>query len=199
MRTGLQAATASFGSTDRGCVIADLADRAAPAAIIATARARFDRVDGLVNVAGLTTRGSSRTATPDLFDQVFAVNARAGFFLMQGAIANIGKPAQLIDNLGAMRVCQTAAMRLRDARLVITFDDYTPESVEAAQLAARRWPPGAGDHRHCLEPGGGAGAPCAGCERGAAGAFPLAGAGDAGVPDDHHQPGAAHEKPCRLT
>ena len=141
MRTELQAATASFGSTDRGCVIGDLADRAAPAAIIATARARFGRVDGLVNAAGLTTRGSFRTATPHLLDQPFAVNARAGFFLMQGAIANIGKPAQLIDNLGAMRVCQAAAMRLRDALLIITFDDYTPESVEAAQLAARRGHP----------------------------------------------------------
>ena len=101
---GLEAAAATLGSTDRHCVIADLADKAAPPAIIAAATARFGRVDGLVNAAGLTTRGSFRTATPELFDQLFAVNARAAFFLMQGAIADMlgRRAAGAIVNIQSM-------------------------------------------------------------------------------------------------
>ena len=86
---GLEAAAAALAGSERDCIVADLADTAAPAAIIAAAKARFGRIDGLVNAAGLTTRGSFQTTTPDLFDQLFAVNARAAFFLMQGAIADM--------------------------------------------------------------------------------------------------------------
>jgi NAD(P)-dependent dehydrogenase (short-subunit alcohol dehydrogenase family) len=45
----------------------------------------FGRVDVLVNVAGLTDRGSILNTSPDLFDRMFAVNAKAPFFLMQDA------------------------------------------------------------------------------------------------------------------
>jgi DNA-binding MurR/RpiR family transcriptional regulator len=51
-------------------------------------------------------------------------------------LARSGKRAHLLDNLGAMRAEQVAAMGPRDALLVLTFDDYTPESVEIARLAA---------------------------------------------------------------
>ena len=77
------------GPSERTCVVADLADPAAPAAIAAAAQARFGRIDGLVNAAGLTTRGSLATGTPAIWDQLFAVNARAAFFLMQAAIADM--------------------------------------------------------------------------------------------------------------
>ena len=50
-------------------------------------------------------------------------------------LASIGKRAHLIDNLGAMRGAQVAAMGPRDVLLVMTFDDYTPETVEVAHLA----------------------------------------------------------------
>ncbi len=50
--------------------------------------------------------------------------------------AKSGKRAHLLDNLGAMRAEQLAAMGPQDALLVITFDDYTPESVEIARRAA---------------------------------------------------------------
>ena len=85
------ARTASLlpGPTEVTCAVADLADPAAPAAIATAAQARFGRIDGLVNVAGLTTRGSVATGTPAIWDQLFAVNARAGFFLMQAAIADM--------------------------------------------------------------------------------------------------------------
>lgn len=53
-------------------------------------------------------------------------------------LSSIGKRAHLIDNLGAMRVAQVGAAGPRDAVLVITFDDYTPETVEVAQIARER-------------------------------------------------------------
>jgi NAD(P)-dependent dehydrogenase (short-subunit alcohol dehydrogenase family) len=72
-----------------GTVVADLADSAAAGEIAATTVARFGRIDGLVNAAGLTTRGSFVTGNADIWDQLFAVNARAGFLLMQAAIADM--------------------------------------------------------------------------------------------------------------
>ncbi len=53
-------------------------------------------------------------------------------------LANIGKRAHLIDNLGAMRAEQIAAIGPSDTLLVMTFDDYTPEMVDCARMAAKR-------------------------------------------------------------
>jgi DNA-binding MurR/RpiR family transcriptional regulator len=74
-------------------------------------------------------------------DAVHVAAARGAFGL--GAytvygLANIGKRAHLIDNLGAMRAEQIAAMGSNDTLIVMTFDDYTPETVEAALCAADR-------------------------------------------------------------
>jgi NAD(P)-dependent dehydrogenase (short-subunit alcohol dehydrogenase family) len=87
-------------------VVSDLTDTAAPAAISAAAQARFGRIDGLVNAAGLTTRGSFQTGTPAIWDQLFAVNARAGFFLMHAAIADMQgrKAGGAIVNILSMNV-----------------------------------------------------------------------------------------------
>lgn len=72
-------------------------------------------------------------------DAVHVAAARGAFGL--GAytvygLSNIGMRAHLVDNLGAMRAVQIAAMRPGEALLVMTFDDYTPETVEVARLAA---------------------------------------------------------------
>lgn len=74
-------------------------------------------------------------------DVVHVAAARGAFGL--GAytvygLGSIGRRAHLIDNIGAMRVMQVAAMGPGDTLLAMTFDDYTPETVEAAQLAAAR-------------------------------------------------------------
>jgi DNA-binding MurR/RpiR family transcriptional regulator len=74
-------------------------------------------------------------------DAVHVAAARGAFGL--GAytvygLANIGKRAHLVDNLGAMRAEQIAAMGTNDTLIVMTFDDYTPETVEAARLAASK-------------------------------------------------------------
>ena len=46
---------------------------------------KFGRLDGLVNAAGLTERGTIFDTTPEHWDHIFAVNARAPFLLIQGA------------------------------------------------------------------------------------------------------------------
>jgi len=88
--TGLQRIAAELSAqTEIAAVEADLAAPDAAERIAAAGLARFGRIDGLVNAAGLTTRGSFTTGTAALWDQLFAVNARAGFLLMQAAIKDL--------------------------------------------------------------------------------------------------------------
>ena len=56
------------------------------AEIIAAADRAFGRIDVLVNAAGLTDRGNLLNTSPELFERMMAVNLRAPFFLMQGAV-----------------------------------------------------------------------------------------------------------------
>ncbi|MBF9032799.1 SDR family oxidoreductase [Rhodobacterales bacterium HKCCE2091] len=81
-------------------VAADLSDPAAAGAIIDAATARFGRVDGLLNAAGVTTRAGFDDATPDGFDRIMAINTRAPFFLMARAIADMtgrGAPGSIVN------------------------------------------------------------------------------------------------------
>ncbi len=83
-------------------VPADVGDPAAPDAIVEACAQRFGRVDGLVNVAAMTTRASLFNDTPDHFDRMMAHNVRAPYFLIQfasrlmiangtgGSIVNVG-------------------------------------------------------------------------------------------------------------
>jgi NAD(P)-dependent dehydrogenase (short-subunit alcohol dehydrogenase family) len=101
-----QAVRAQTGCSVR-FVQADLASVADCRAVFKAADEAFGRVDVLVNAAGLTDRGDILTTDQDLFDRMFAVNARAPFFLMQeairrmvrdnieGAIVNIGSTSAL--------------------------------------------------------------------------------------------------------
>ena len=76
--------------TERGCkteyVKADLGALEDCRKVVAAADAAFGRVDILVNVAGLTDRGTIWDTSPELFDRMFAVNVRAPFFLMQDSL-----------------------------------------------------------------------------------------------------------------
>ena len=53
-------------------------------------------------------------------------------------LGSISRRAQLIDNLGAMRAMQVAAMGPADTLLAMTFDDYTPETVDVVRMAHAR-------------------------------------------------------------
>src|ERR1700758_2562013 len=74
----------------RGCpthfVKADLAEVAQCRAVIAEADRRFGRVDVLVNAAALTDRGNIFETTEERYNEVFDVNVRAPFFLIQEAV-----------------------------------------------------------------------------------------------------------------
>ena len=67
-------------------VAGDLADVDACRRVIAAADEAFGTLHVLVNAAALTDRGTIWDTTPELFDRMIAVNLRAPFFLMQGAI-----------------------------------------------------------------------------------------------------------------
>jgi NAD(P)-dependent dehydrogenase (short-subunit alcohol dehydrogenase family) len=67
----------------------DVADpESARGAVRATVE-RFGRIDGLVNAAGLTSRGTLLDTTPELFDAHVATNLRGPFFTMQAAVADM--------------------------------------------------------------------------------------------------------------
>ncbi len=66
---------------------ADLAEVADCRAVTAACDERFGRLDGLVNAAGMTDRGTLDDTTVELWDRMFAVNVRAPFILMQDAAA----------------------------------------------------------------------------------------------------------------
>jgi NAD(P)-dependent dehydrogenase (short-subunit alcohol dehydrogenase family) len=67
-------------------VLADLENPEDCRRIIAVCDQRFGRVDGLVNAAGITDRGTIDDTSLELWDRMFAVNTRAPFLLMQESI-----------------------------------------------------------------------------------------------------------------
>lgn len=67
-------------------VRADLAEASDCLRVIEAAEGRFDRVDCLVNCAGITDRGGIEDTTLELWDRIFAVNVRAPFLLLQGSV-----------------------------------------------------------------------------------------------------------------
>lgn len=86
-------------------VAADLAVEKDVRAIAASCEQRFGRCDGLVNAAGVTTRGTLDDTTVALWDQIFAVNVRAPFILSQEAVRIMkksGKKGGSIVNIISM-------------------------------------------------------------------------------------------------
>ena len=84
--------------------VSDLGEPDAPAEVIDAALARFGRIDCLVNAAGLTDRAALTDGNVETWDRLYAVNARAPFFLMQGAINDMlrRKSAGAILNILSM-------------------------------------------------------------------------------------------------
>jgi NAD(P)-dependent dehydrogenase (short-subunit alcohol dehydrogenase family) len=67
-------------------VQADLANVADCRMVVAKADERFGRVDALVNAAGLSDRGDIFDTTEERFNEIFNVNVRAPFFLIQESV-----------------------------------------------------------------------------------------------------------------
>ncbi|UOM36556.1 SDR family NAD(P)-dependent oxidoreductase [Acuticoccus sp. I52.16.1] len=82
----LDAAARELGGAGRVSThVADLADPAAPAGVIAAARAAFGGLDALVSNAGAIHSFALAELSGAEFDRLFAVNARATFLLAQAA------------------------------------------------------------------------------------------------------------------
>ena len=71
---------------------------------------------------------------------VYIVSARGAFgvgaYCFYG-FSQIGKQANLVDNLGTMRAAQLRFVGPEDVVLALSFDSYTPETIEVAQHAAK--------------------------------------------------------------
>ena len=67
-------------------VQADLANVADCRKVVAKADERFGRVDALVNAAALTDRGNIFDTTEERYNEIFDVNVRAPFFLIQETV-----------------------------------------------------------------------------------------------------------------
>jgi len=92
----------SDANTTAMFINADLSQSDEPARIVGEVDKKFGVVHGLLNSAAETSRGSVWNTTPDMFDQMMAVNVRAPFMLIQhcaklmkregvaGSIVNIG-------------------------------------------------------------------------------------------------------------
>jgi NAD(P)-dependent dehydrogenase (short-subunit alcohol dehydrogenase family) len=98
--------------------IADLADPATPAALIAACVKGFGRIDALANVAAVTDRASFIDGDLAMWERQFAVNARAPFFLMQGAIADMrrrGAAGSIVNVLSVNAHCGAPELAIYSA------------------------------------------------------------------------------------
>lgn len=80
-------------------VQADLRERDAPAALMARCLERFQRLDALVNNASSFYPTPLAEATPEQWDDLFALNARAPFFLAQAAAPHLRAQHGAIVNI----------------------------------------------------------------------------------------------------
>jgi NAD(P)-dependent dehydrogenase (short-subunit alcohol dehydrogenase family) len=97
---------------------ADLGQGDAPAALFAAALAAMGGMDGLVNAAGLTTRGSFLDGKVEDWEQLFAVNARAPFLLMQGLIRHLkaeGRPGSIVNIQSVNAICGAPELAMYSA------------------------------------------------------------------------------------
>ena len=83
-------ATVAASISQAGCpteyIAADLANEEDCRTVVRTCDERFGKVHGLVNAAGLSTRGTLAETTVELWDGLFAVNTRAPFLLAQETV-----------------------------------------------------------------------------------------------------------------
>lgn len=92
---------AAAGLGDAATFVAcDVADVEACREAVRATVERHGRVDGLVNAAGFTERGTLLDTTPEMFAQHVAVNLRGPFFLMQEAVGDMvrrGAPGAVVN------------------------------------------------------------------------------------------------------
>jgi 3-oxoacyl-[acyl-carrier protein] reductase len=102
---------------------ADLRDGEAAEALVREVVARFGRLDGLVNNAGMTQVGPFLEITPEEWDAVLATDLTAAFRTMRAAIPVMlgqggGSIVNIASRLGQMGIAETAAYSAAKAGLI---------------------------------------------------------------------------------
>lgn len=104
--------------TPAAFVTGDLADPAAPPAIVAACIERFGRVDALVNAAALTDRASLLDGTVEFWNRMFSANARAPFFLMKHCVEDMRRrnsPGAIVNVLSVNIHCGLPSLAIYSA------------------------------------------------------------------------------------
>ncbi|MBQ7163688.1 MAG: SDR family oxidoreductase [Bacteroidales bacterium] len=102
-------------------IVSDLAEEKAPADIVRQTVARFGGIDVLVNCAGLSQSGSFIDVTPQQWDRIMIVNARAPFFLCKEALPYLKQSTRpIVINIAS----------------VVGFKGYINQSVYASSKHA---------------------------------------------------------------
>lgn len=91
-----------LGARRAALCLADLADAASPARIVAAAVKKFGRIDGLVNNAAIVARTNLETTSVAFFDRMMAVNLRAPLFLIQAALPHLRQSEGSVLNIGSI-------------------------------------------------------------------------------------------------
>lgn len=95
--TGARVAQELGGSFVSG----DLVDPEVPKRLITEAVDRFERLDGLVNNAGVSWRGGIESPV-ELFDGIMAINARAPFLAVQAALPHLKEAKGAVVNIASV-------------------------------------------------------------------------------------------------
>ena len=84
-------------------ITADLSDPGSSKYIVERTVSAFGGLDLLVNCAGVPQKGPFTEVTPEAWDKVFAVNARAPFFICQAALEPLKKSSKpMVINIASV-------------------------------------------------------------------------------------------------
>ncbi len=102
---------------------ADVADGEQAEALVREVVARFGRIDGLVNNAGLTQVSPFLEITPELWDAVIRTDLSASFHTCRAALPSMlergsGSIVNIASRLGQMGITETAAYSAAKAGLI---------------------------------------------------------------------------------
>ena len=105
-----EGAAASVGSLGTECLFVK-ADASVPedcCRLVAAALERFGSVNGLVNSAGATDRGTLLDTNPERWERLFNTNSRAPFLMMQGVVRHLvetGQPGSIVNVISMTAHC----------------------------------------------------------------------------------------------